>query len=535
MTLRSRLGTTLAAVMIAVAPGTAHAATIPLPPQSGDSTGVTRLGGSDRYRTAQRVYEQRRDLLPGTTAVLARGDAFPDALSGTPLAAAVRGPLLTTGGASLSPAVTEAVTTGGITRVYVVGGPGSLSDEMLMPLTRAGVDVVRVFGADRFATSLAVAREVERLTGNHPLPCFIASGMSFPDALASGAAAGAVGGVVLLSRDSELPADIARFLDSGSAGRLYGVGGAGDAALAARGYGRISVVGRDRFDTAVTLATRVFTRPAATVMASGLGFGDALPGGALAAARRGPLLLTGGTRLDPGVATYVSEHMPTVDVIGGPASVSDSTFTEVDDARTHAPWLSGVAPRFVAHPQDLYGGIVGERMEIQVLAVGDYATSVEWFRIEVDGTRRSTGRFGPRLVFDTLRDTDSGIYIASAKNRAGQAWSTPTRLDVGGDHPAASWESNSVNEVARGPIMTAGSTFVAQAIPSTAWGRYLPAVIEAGSHDVHDVVAKGDYRTDRVRFVVPRDAVGRRYETVLLTEDGEIVDRDPRPSFLVVE
>ena len=87
---------------------TAAHASVPAP-----ASGVTRVFGADRYLTGVEVSQSQWAGAGGDSSgrakaqavVLARGDTFPDALSGVPLAAKVHGPLLLTNPATLTSAL----------------------------------------------------------------------------------------------------------------------------------------------------------------------------------------------------------------------------------------------------------------------------------------------------------------------------------------------------------------------------------------------------------------------------------------------
>ncbi len=122
--------------------------------------------------------------------VLARHDAHPDALAASPLTA--DGPLLLTPPAALSADVAEEVErvlAPGST-VYLTGGSAALSGEVEAAVWALGMVPVRLAGADRWATSRAVASEVVRL---HPASemVLVAGDGSWADPAAGGAHAAA--------------------------------------------------------------------------------------------------------------------------------------------------------------------------------------------------------------------------------------------------------------------------------------------------------------------------------------------------------
>jgi putative cell wall-binding protein len=274
---------------------------------------VGREAGADRLATAVAVAQ---DSFPNGNAgavVLARADDYPDALVGGPLAASKNAPLLLTQGSTL-PNATAAelarVLPSGRT-FYVLGGTSAVPASIAAQLTMLGYTVVRYFGADRYATAVAVAGAL----GN-PSTVLLATGTNFPDALAAGPAAAHVHGAILLTSGSTLPAETSTYL--AGAHTVYAIGGPAATAVPSA----TAVVGTDRFATAAAVATKFF--PSATVVgvATGTGFPDALAGGAQLALTGAPLLLSGSTGLPAATSAYLTaDHaaLSNVYVYGGTA------------------------------------------------------------------------------------------------------------------------------------------------------------------------------------------------------------------------
>ncbi len=152
---------------------------------------VERLAGDDRFATAVQVSQA---LFPtGADRVfLARGDDFADALSAGPAAAHVGGPILFTGPDTL-PEVTRAeLERLEPLRITIVGGEAAVSAGVEATVRPMAPLVERIFGPDRVATSVAVARAV---FGDSPALVFVATADNFPDALTGGAVAGDAGNV----------------------------------------------------------------------------------------------------------------------------------------------------------------------------------------------------------------------------------------------------------------------------------------------------------------------------------------------------
>lgn len=281
-----------------------------------------RIGGTDRIDTAIKVFEQNREVFTSDTAVLTRSDNFADPLTATPLAAALKAPVLTTAPTDLDDRVLAALKKQGVKRIIAIGGESALTPAVLAELTAAGMTPERISGPDRYATAHRIADLVMKTRGQKETAAFVATGNNFPDALAAGTAAAATGAVVMLSQGNHLDDATRDFLTSPKVTKVTAVGGPAAAAMKATGRAAAEAVGATRYETAVLLAKLAFTKPGVTVIASGETYADSLAGGALAALLGGPLLLTPAGELSPATKGYLGEVKPNPVVLGGPSAVS---------------------------------------------------------------------------------------------------------------------------------------------------------------------------------------------------------------------
>ena len=170
---------------------------------------VVRVAGDDRIATSVAIAQFLVDAgAEVSEVVLASATTFPDALSGAAYAADKRAPVLLTAPDVLSSAVHDLLMTLGTdTAVTVVGGTAGVSDAIVESLTSTGFTVERLAGDDRYDTAVEIAE-----AGNpHPTVVVIATGETFPDALAGGAYAGRNGAPLLLVGD-ELSDALAQYL-----------------------------------------------------------------------------------------------------------------------------------------------------------------------------------------------------------------------------------------------------------------------------------------------------------------------------------
>jgi len=306
---------------------------------------VDRIAGDNRYETAG-VMAQWREW-PGTTAVLASGMGFADALSGSGLAGAYEGPLLLTAKDSVPGIVFDALQDAGISDVVIVGGTGVVSNAVKTQLEAEGYGVTRVAGANRYETAAAVAEEIATIMGPaFAEVAFLARGDDFADALAASPIAYAQALPVLLTATGSLPdATRGAITDLGIA-EVIVVGGTSavsqpveDAVEAMPSVDAGRIAGGNRYATAVMVAEFGVDAELVTWnqvgIATGTNYPDALAGGALCGVRGGVLLLTQPTAL-PAVTrdTLVANKADVVyaEVYGGTSAVTESVRQAVESA-----------------------------------------------------------------------------------------------------------------------------------------------------------------------------------------------------------
>ena len=181
---------------------------------------VERVFGADRYATAAAV--SARYFAPGVATVhVATGVNFPDALSAGAAAARSGGPVLLVGTSSIPPATGLELARLRPATIVVAGGPGVVSDAVLVALRSYSTNVVRSSGADRYGTSAALSGAFPAGTATS----YVAAGTNFPDALAAVPAAGATGAPLLLVHPTSLPTSIATAVGRLAPTRIVVVGG----------------------------------------------------------------------------------------------------------------------------------------------------------------------------------------------------------------------------------------------------------------------------------------------------------------------
>jgi subtilisin family serine protease len=289
-----------------------------------------RLAGADRYATAAKVASAFPTAVP--VAYVASGDSFPDALAGAALAGSQDAPVLLTAARSLPAATASALDRLAPERIVVLGGTGAVSSSVATQLAKhTSGTVTRIKGDDRYETASAIAQTM--MKGVSTDTVYVASGESFPDALAGAALAGSNGQPVLLTAPRSLPLATAARLSTLRPNRIVVLGGSAAVSAAVRDrlkdYTDGSVTrlsGNDRYETAAAVAAQFGTGVQAAYVASGLGFPDALAGAALAGSQDSPVLLTNRSSVPTSTRTALGSLAPgKVVVLGGTGVVSSST------------------------------------------------------------------------------------------------------------------------------------------------------------------------------------------------------------------
>ncbi|WP_136707377.1 cell wall-binding repeat-containing protein [Agromyces sp. H66] len=168
------------------------------------AAGVTaeRRAGDDRYETAAELSKHTFDEgVP--VAYVATGANFPDALAAGAAGAQLGGPVLLTPGTALSPATKEEIERLKPQRIVIVGGSGVISNGVVTALDKLAPQAVRLSGADRYETALAVARDLGAPASADTVG--LATALDFPDALAAGPVVAAAGGSLLLVGSTVTP------------------------------------------------------------------------------------------------------------------------------------------------------------------------------------------------------------------------------------------------------------------------------------------------------------------------------------------
>jgi len=262
---------------------------------------VSRIAGANRYETAAAI---ARHWETAGTVYLATGERYPDAIAIGAVAAQEQAPILLTTRENLPAPTAAEIRRLDPDLVVIVGGPGAISTEVENQIAALVPAVVRIAGADRYETAIAISatRFEPGVDAVH-----IVTGESFADGLAAGPAARE--GPILLVAGAGIPAATAAELRRLDPAEIVIVGGQGavpaatERALALFTTGEVRrISGSSRFATAAAVAAPAAPGTAYLVRADDYPDGLAVAG--LADDR--PVLLTEGTHLPVETAAAIA-------------------------------------------------------------------------------------------------------------------------------------------------------------------------------------------------------------------------------------
>jgi putative cell wall-binding protein len=289
---------------------------------------MSRLAGDSRYATAAKISEGSFTGRDGVV-FLSSGETFPDALTGGPAAATQTAPVLLTRQNSL-PAETDAeLERLSPRRIYVLGGQGAVSEQVVAQASKHADGVVRLAGPNRYATGV----EISRALWSRSDMVYVASGATYPDALSGGALAARNGAPILLSDRIALSQEVKRELIRLRPTGVVLLGGTAALSKALRdeiartvpGASVSRLAGKNRYATSAAITRAGWASSEQAFFAAGTGFSDALAGVPASALRGAPLLLTQRTCMPAPIARTV-DQLGARDriLLGGSAVLDDS-------------------------------------------------------------------------------------------------------------------------------------------------------------------------------------------------------------------
>ncbi|WP_235728242.1 cell wall-binding repeat-containing protein [Metabacillus indicus] len=292
-----------------------------------EASGTIRIAGEDRYETAAAI--SKEGFAGGAdTVVIARGDQFPDALTGAPLAYKLNAPILLSSPSKVPDATLNELKRLKAKKAVILGGPAAINETVKKEIEKLGMTTERIYGDTRYETSVKVAEKL----GASKEQAIIATGKNFPDALAIAPYAAEKGYPILLTAPDKLSDKVTGYLQGVKSTIVIGGPDAIGTLVESKLPKPERISGATRYDTAAQILRTKYDKNSHIYISTGRKFADALTGSVLAAKNSSAIYLTKPDELPEGSDRLIAEkQMKSFNVYGGNAAVTDGVVSQLEE------------------------------------------------------------------------------------------------------------------------------------------------------------------------------------------------------------
>ncbi|GAA0739711.1 cell wall-binding repeat-containing protein [Clostridium oceanicum] len=293
-------------------------------------TSQERLCGNNRYETNSKIVE--KGWSESKYAVIASGQGFADALCASPLAKQYKAPILLTNKNTLNKESKEQLSRLKVKKVFIIGATGVIDNSVKREIEKMGIETKRIYGKDRFETSIEVAKNLKNLKG-----VVVTNAYGFADALSIAPVAAQREMAILFTKKNELPKVNKDFLSNKTFTENYVVGSTGVVSdkVASKLNNSVRLGGKNRYSTNSKILNYFSDKfnYGKVYVASGKDYPDALCGSALASLTKSPLILVGDSVDESVMSSVKANHNKYKDVIalGGTFVVSDIAYNSISE------------------------------------------------------------------------------------------------------------------------------------------------------------------------------------------------------------
>lgn len=257
--------------------------------------------------------------------ILASGYKYTDVLTATVLGNEKKCPILLTSLDEVSDNTMKEIKRLGVDEVIISGGPASVSEKVVSQLKKAGYNVRRIAGKDRYETAEKIGDEV-RLTSNNKNEVILVDGTNFPDVITLSTLANQKRVPILLTQPKALNSVTNRLLGAWRIDKVT-IGGEKTSVsknvedtVKAKTKAVDRIGGATRYETAYKVADqvrRLTNNEKDLILVDGTKFPDGITISSLAAKFKAPILLTKPDKLHPITEAAVSQWRIENLLIGG--------------------------------------------------------------------------------------------------------------------------------------------------------------------------------------------------------------------------
>lgn len=296
----------------------------------------TRISGSDRYATSEKISSQFYQDNKVDTLYIANGNKFADGLTMGPMTFYNNGPLILTDKDNLSNTAKEEIKRLNPGRVIVIGGTNSISDNILVETQNiTKVKPIRIFGKNRYETSTKIAEDISR--ENTVEKIFLVNGMKDADAISAAAIASKDGIPIVTNSDNKLLPSTKEYIDNNKIKEVIIIGGnktINDNVKKELENNSIKVErlsGSNRYATASKINTIYFNASGDNIfIANGVNTADALAIGPVAGKLKAPIQIIPKDTLPDEVKKYLKTvDFESIYLLGGKKSISETNYVNL--------------------------------------------------------------------------------------------------------------------------------------------------------------------------------------------------------------
>ena len=226
------------------------------------------MSGKDRYETSTKISKTGWNS-GAKNVVIVNGNEknMVDGLSATPFATIKDAPVLLSNGKTLPASTISELKRLNPTNVYVIGGTASMPESVVSSIkSNTKATVTRIGGSTRYETSLAIAKQIEKIADVSKV--YISSGTGEVDALSIASVAGREKAPILLTNVNSIDNKTYDFIRSESIKDAYFIGGDKKISnsvinqvdkIVSADVSKNRVAGRNRKDTNAAIIKKFYT------------------------------------------------------------------------------------------------------------------------------------------------------------------------------------------------------------------------------------------------------------------------------------
>ena len=373
---------------------------------------VSRVAGADRFKTSVQV--SKRTFGKSNYVIVASGETFPDALVGGTLAVQLEAPILLVGKNNISSQVIEEIKRLDAKNILLLGGTGSISENVENKLKQTGANLKRLAGSNRNKTAEVIATFRGLYANRDSQGYYTAAinGYNFADALSAAPFVGQLKG-----EDSAIYALLPY---DGSFIPNLTIGGTNSVPKTKE---ESRYAGSNRYGTAVEIAKTYRAKLEkdidTVVLVDGTKFPDALSSAVVASENNGAILLTDPKTLSKETKNYIdsNKNIENIIIVGGENSVSSSIekgFRDLSSIKPMEPTESEnpTKPTELTEPEDPIKPTEPTKPEEQVEQVYENITMDMELTPQEKELAKSINNYRKSLGLKPLNISKSLTYVA---------------------------------------------------------------------------------------------------------------------------